>query len=71
VTLIQSIGPPPERHADRVIGEMMRKLVRERAELWDMVGEVFYSAGWSGSVRAQRPEPAYVSDRDFIHSDRT
>jgi hypothetical protein len=26
---IQSVGPPPERHADRVVAEMMRRIVLE------------------------------------------
>jgi len=32
---IQSIGP--QRHADRVVAEMMRKLAQDRARLWDVL----------------------------------
>jgi len=62
MSLIQSIGPPPERHADRIIGEMMRKLAHDRAQLWDGVAKVFYSSGWSGGVRAQRRMAQRMAD---------
>ena len=31
---IQSVGAPPERHADRVVAEMLRQLAEARARLW-------------------------------------
>jgi hypothetical protein len=31
---IQSLGAPPERHADRVVAEMMQHLAQTRARLW-------------------------------------
>jgi hypothetical protein len=34
VPQIQSIGPPPELHVDRVVGEMIRWLIQARARMW-------------------------------------
>lgn len=52
---IQSIGPPPERHADRVVAEMMRALAKKHATLWDEIGRVVCTAhGGAGSPKAQR-----------------
>jgi len=34
---IQSVGPPPELHADRVVGEMMRHLAEQRADMWEQL----------------------------------
>ena len=51
---IQSVGPPPERHADRVIAAMMRELARKHATLWDEIGAVVRTCkGGAGSPRAQ------------------
>jgi hypothetical protein len=50
--IIQSIGLPPERHADRVVAEMMRDLARKHATLWDTLTEVISSCR-GGSPKAQ------------------
>jgi len=50
---IQSVGLPPERHADRVVAEMMRELAKKRAVLWgEMQAAILDSA--DGNPRAQR-----------------
>jgi len=51
--LIQSIGPPPERHADRVVAEMMRELARKHAWVWETIAEVV-NASADGNPAAQR-----------------
>jgi hypothetical protein len=51
--VIQSVGPPPERHADRIVAEMMRQLSQQRATLFPaMVQALSQSA--DGNARAQR-----------------
>jgi hypothetical protein len=50
---IQSIGPPPERHADRIMAAMMRKLALDHSHLWETFAKI--SAGSSdGTPKAQR-----------------
>jgi hypothetical protein len=34
---IQSVGFPPVRHADRVVGAMMRRLAKQHSILWEIV----------------------------------
>ena len=31
MSMIQSVGPSPEKHADRVVAEMLRAIVRTRS----------------------------------------
>ena len=50
---IQSIGLPPEQHADHVIAEMLHDLARKRAHLQDAVAEEFRNAR-DGNPRAQQ-----------------
>jgi hypothetical protein len=50
---IQSIGPPPEKHADRVVAEMMRHLATQRAHLWPAIHDVIANCK-DGSPKAQR-----------------
>jgi hypothetical protein len=50
---IQSIGPPHEIHADRVVAEMLRDLARKRAHLQDAVAAEFRNAR-DGNPRAQQ-----------------
>jgi hypothetical protein len=50
---IRSVGRPPERHADRVVAEMMRQLARDHSRLWDTIAEVAADSS-DGSPRAQR-----------------
>jgi hypothetical protein len=49
---IQSIGPPPERHADRVVAEMAHWLEKEADRCWPGIKTVF-RAGCGGSPKAQ------------------
>jgi len=51
--VIQSVGLPPERHADRVVGEMMRELAKKHANLWEAVNEAMVNSS-DGSPRSQR-----------------
>ena len=60
---IQSIGPPPERHADRVVAEMMRDLARKRATLWKAINEAIASST-DGGPRAQRKMAERASRRN-------
>jgi hypothetical protein len=50
---IKSVGPPPERHADRVVGEMLRALAVQKADqLYTIVELVAHSS--DGTPRAQQ-----------------
>ena len=49
---IQSVGPPPERHADRVVAEMAHWLEQEADHCWPLIEAVF-RAGCGGSPKAQ------------------
>jgi hypothetical protein len=57
---IQSVGAPPERHADRIVADMMRHLAEQQASLWETVNDVTKSPHTrDGNPRAQhitRPE---------------
>jgi len=52
-TTIQSVGAPPERHADRVVAEIMRQLAERRARLWPTIEEALLNSS-DGSPKAQR-----------------
>jgi hypothetical protein len=49
---ILSVGLPPERHADRVIAEMLRELARKKASLMDRLVEVMIGSK-DGNPKAQ------------------
>jgi hypothetical protein len=51
---IQSIGPPPERHADRIVAEMLRQLAVQKAERFPMIADAMLSSRRDGGPRAQR-----------------
>ena len=51
--MIQSVGAPPERHADRVVAEMLRQLAETRARLWPAMWQAIDSSS-DGSPKAQR-----------------
>src|SRR6516165_9450642 len=59
MTAIQSIGLPPERHADRVVAEMIRQLAREHAQLWDAIRALAATSS-DGNPRAQRKLEARI-----------
>lgn len=49
------IGPPPEKHASRVVGDMTRWLVVERHRLWvDIISAIRRSRGYFGSPKSQQ-----------------
>jgi len=50
---IKSVGPPPERYADRVVAEMMREMAKTHATLWDTIHDVVKTSR-GGSPKAQR-----------------
>jgi len=50
---IQSLGLPPERHADRVVAEMMREVAKTHISVWDTISEVIKDSR-GGSPKAQR-----------------
>jgi hypothetical protein len=49
---IQSVGLPPEKHADRVVLEMMRLLAAGRQVTWPRIKEAFMQAS-DGNPKAQ------------------
>jgi hypothetical protein len=53
VLSIHSIGPPPERHADRVVAAMLRQLAQTRAHLLPAILAAFANSS-DGSPKAQR-----------------
>jgi hypothetical protein len=50
---IYSVGPPPERHADRMVSEMMKVMIAKRAKVVDAILEVVTESS-DGSPKAQR-----------------
>src|SRR5262249_7914305 len=50
---ILSIGPPPERHADRVVAAMLRQLAQTRAHLFPAICAALQSSS-DGTPQAQR-----------------
>jgi hypothetical protein len=50
---IQTPGPPPERHADRLVAEMLRHLAVTRAQLSHRIAAAIISSS-DGSPKAQR-----------------
>jgi hypothetical protein len=63
---IQSLGPPPERHADRVIAEMMRELARARAHRRHLITETV-DRSWDGSPKAQARMAARIRKAGALH----
>jgi hypothetical protein len=53
VPAITTAGPPPERHADRLVAEMLRHLAVTRARLSQRISEAILASS-DGSPRAQR-----------------
>ena len=49
---IESVGPPPERHADRVVAEMLRDLARRRAQIEQAIAAAIGNSK-DGNPRAQ------------------
>ena len=52
-SIIRSVGLPPERHADRVVAEMLRELARKRSTIWTTIDQAISSSS-DGCPKAQR-----------------
>jgi hypothetical protein len=51
---INSVGPPPVRHADRIVGAMMRHLAQQHSLLWEIVENIMRGPHVrDGNARAQ------------------
>jgi hypothetical protein len=50
---ISSIGLPPEQHADRVVSEMMRYIIKQHVDILDPISEVLVGGFRAGGPRAQ------------------
>jgi len=64
---IQSVGPPPERHADRVVAEMMREVAKNHATLWDEIQLVIVDSR-GGSPKAQRKLAERIKRAGALHT---
>src|SRR5262245_34901826 len=53
MTSIQSVGLPPERHADRIVAEMIKQMAREHDQLWAEI-TALVSTSADGNPRAQK-----------------
>jgi hypothetical protein len=52
--MIQSVGAPPERHADRVVAEMLHWLVEVRAEMWEGFWKAIETGSFGNPIGQQR-----------------
>ena len=50
---INSLGPPPERYADRLVDEMTRWLIEKRAHVWPEVKKTPTNTSGAGNPKAQ------------------
>ena len=64
---IRSVGLPPERHADRVVAEMMREVAKTHFMLWETIKEVI-AASRGGSPKAQRKLAERILRAGAIHT---
>jgi hypothetical protein len=44
MNMIVSVGPPPEKHADRVVAEMLRELAVTNARISKAIGNIVFGA---------------------------
>src|SRR5262245_7539449 len=57
----QSIGPPPEKHADRVVAALMQQLAQKHARLWATLDAILKAGAiYAGSPQAQHRLAARV-----------
>jgi hypothetical protein len=49
---IQSLGAPPAKHADRVVGEMLHLIIKTQGERWAQIRTIT-RAGADGNPKAQ------------------
>jgi hypothetical protein len=64
---IRSLGLPPERHADRIVAEMLREVARTHSTLWDAIEEVV-AVSRGGSPKAQRKLAERILRAGAIHT---
>jgi hypothetical protein len=60
---IQSVGAPPERHADRIVAEMMRHLAQQHASLWEAVNDITKSPHTRDGKAAARKSARWLCRR--------
>jgi hypothetical protein len=63
---IQSFGPPPEKHADRVVAEMLCRLAKDHARLWVAINEIVDN-NRDGNPRAQQKIAAKIRAAGAVH----
>lgn len=51
---ITSVGLPPEKHADRIVAEMLRRIVARRNECWPKLHSIFKLRTKDGTPAAQQ-----------------
>ena len=54
MNVIQSVGPPPDRYANRIVGAMLRELVKQRARYTDTLMRTIYTSKDSNPAAQQR-----------------
>jgi hypothetical protein len=57
VPIIQSVGPPPALHADRVTAEMFKCIVATHITLWRDIGGTFRNGSLGNPIGQQRLVP--------------
>jgi hypothetical protein len=62
------VGAPPERHADRVIAEMLRELAVRRAQLRPAIQDAFARSS-DGSPRAQQKMATRIKQAGAVYVD--
>jgi hypothetical protein len=63
---IQSVGPPPEKHADRTTAEMLRRLAKDHARLWAAISEIVDNSR-DGNPHAQQKIAAKIRAAAAVH----
>jgi hypothetical protein len=54
MNVIHSIGPPPDRYANRVVGTMLRELAKQRAKNTDAIMKLFHTSNDGNPAAQQR-----------------
>jgi hypothetical protein len=66
---INSVGPPPEEHADRIVASWLRHLAERNAILWDTIQEITKDPYCrDGSPKSQRRLEAKVKAAGASHT---
>jgi hypothetical protein len=67
---INSIGPPHEIHADRIIGLMLQRMVKQHSELWAAIRAITTDpCGRDGNPRAQAKLEAKIKKLGALFTD--